>query len=38
MQTRDIVAVTRGARDPDALRTLAEAKLTEIDDPSAGWS
>ncbi len=37
-ETREIVAVTRGGapRDPDALPTLAEAKLTEVEDRIRG--
>jgi len=37
-ETRDIVAVTRGGapRDPDALRTLTEAKLAEVEDRIRG--
>ena len=37
-ETREIVAVTRGgaARDPDALGTLAEAKLVEVEDRIRG--
>jgi DNA-binding transcriptional MerR regulator len=37
-ETREIVAVTRGGapRDPDALRTLAEAKLAEVEERIRG--
>jgi DNA-binding transcriptional MerR regulator len=37
-ETREIVAVTRGGapRDPHALRTLAEAKLAEVEDRIRG--
>jgi len=37
-ETREIIAITRGGapREPDALRTLAEAKLGEVEDRIRG--